>query len=206
MAVAVVVDEGTAIAPGFSGAGDAGFVAHVRECSVAVVVIKDVLSVVGDIEIFPTVVVVIADANALAPAGVGKSGLLRDIGESAVVIVVIEMARGRFSRSGRVKAGAVDDENVGPAVVVVVEDGDTRSGGFDDVFLGVHAAEDYGIGKACLFRDVGEMGERFGSVFGELACAEENQKRREQNKRDPRRLETEERTMSRTGNHELLAY
>jgi hypothetical protein len=50
------------------------------------------------------------------------------------------------------------------------------------------------------------MGERLGSAVGELASAEENGKRREQNERDPRGFETKERTMSRTGNYELLAY
>ena len=206
MAVAVVVDEGAAIAPGFSGARDTCLFAYVGECSVAVVVIEDVLSVVGDVEIFPPVVVVIADADALAPAGVGEAGFLRDVGESAVVIVVVKMARGRFCGRGRVEACPVDNENVRPAVVVVIEDGDARSGGFDDVFLAVHAAENYGIGKARFFCDVGEMGEGFGCTFGELACAEENGKRREHNKRDPEGFETGERTMSRTGNHELLAY
>ncbi len=32
--------------------------------------------------------------------------------------------------------GAVDEEDVGPAVTVVVEDGDAGAGGFDDVTLG----------------------------------------------------------------------
>src|SRR5580704_14801701 len=96
MAVAVVVDERTTIAPGFAGSRDAGFFAYIGEGSVAVVVIEDVLSVVGDVEIFPAVVVVIADANALAPACVSEARFFCDIGESAVVIVVIEMARWRF--------------------------------------------------------------------------------------------------------------
>jgi|SRR5580658_85799 hypothetical protein len=206
MAVAVVIDESAAVAPGFSGACDARLFAYVGECSVAVVVIEDVFSVVGDVEIFPAVVVVIPDANALAPAGVSETGFLRNVGEGAVVIVVVQMAGGCLCGKRRVEACPVDDENIWPPIVVVIEDGDTRSRGFNDVFLRVHAAENYGGGKACFFRDVGEMGERFGSAFGELACAEENGKRQKQNKRDPEGFETEERTMSRTGNHELLAY
>jgi len=101
------------------------------------------------------------------------------------------MARRRFCGRRRIKACAVDDENVRPAIVVVVENGDARSGGFNDVFLGVHAAEDHRVGEACFFRDVGEMCERFESAFGELACGEENGKRREQNKRDPGGFEAE---------------
>ena len=84
--------------------------------------IQNVFSVVGDVEIFPAVVVVVADANALAPTGVGEAGFFRDVGEGAVVIVVVEMACGQFSRGGRIEACAVNDEDVGPAVVIIVKD------------------------------------------------------------------------------------
>ena len=164
MAVAVVIDEGAASAPGFAGAGDAGFFADVGERAVAVVVVEDVFSVVGDVEIFAAVVVVVADADALAPAGVQQAGFLGDVGERAVVIVVVEMVRWRASfcaRDGVIELRAVDDENVGPAVVVVVEDGDAGAGGFDDVFFGGDAAKGVGHCEAGFFGDVGEVGERF---------------------------------------------
>ena len=70
MAVAIVVDEGAAVAPGFSRAANAGFFADIGEGAVAVVVIEDVFAVVCAVEIFVAVVVVIADADTLAPAGV----------------------------------------------------------------------------------------------------------------------------------------
>ncbi len=187
MAVAIVVDEGAAVAPGLAGARDAGFFAYVGEGAVAVVVIEHIFSVIGDVEIFAAVVVVIADADALAPAGVREAGLFCDIGERAVAIVVVEMAGRRFS-GGSIEACAVDDEDVRPAVVVVVEDGDARSRGFNDVFLGVHAAENHGVGETCFFGDVGEMSEGFGIAFWELACAEENRKRQKENKRNPGEL------------------
>ena len=41
MAVAIVIDEGAAGAPGFSGAGDAGLLADIGEGAVAVVVIQN---------------------------------------------------------------------------------------------------------------------------------------------------------------------
>src|SRR6202008_1928611 len=90
LSVAVVVDKSAAGAPGFAGAGDAGFFADVGKGSVSVVVIEDVFSVVGDVEVFEAGVVVNADANALAPAGVAEAGFLGDVGEGAVVVVVIE--------------------------------------------------------------------------------------------------------------------
>jgi len=168
-------------------------------------VIEHIFSVVSDVEIFPAIVVIVADADTLAPAGVSETGLFCDIGESAVVIIVIEMARGR-SCWGGIEACAVNDEDVRPAVVVVVEDGDARSRGFNDVFFGVYAAENDGICKACIFGDVGEMGEGLWIAIRKLVCAEENGKRQKKDKRNAGDFESLERTMSRTGNHELLAY
>src|SRR5579859_7222433 len=206
MAVAVVVYEGAAVAPGFAGACDAGFFADVGKCALAVVAIEDVFSVVGDVEIFPAVVVIVADADSLAPAGVGQAGFVRDIGESTVVIVMVEMAGREIARGRSIESGAVHDEDVRPAVVVVIEDGDAGSSGFNDVFFGVHAAKDFRGREACFFGDIGEMSDGFGNVLWELASVEEQRKRREQSKKNPGAMETETRTMGLTGNHELLAY
>src|SRR5580700_12077264 len=101
------------------------------------------------------------------------------------------MACWNFSGGRRAEAGAVDDEDVGPAVVVVVEDGDAGSGGFNDVFFGVHAAENHGIGETCFFGYVDEMCERFGIAFWELCGAEEKRKRQKKSKRNPREFEME---------------
>ena len=50
------------------------------------------------------VVVVVADGDALAPAGAAQPGLVRDVSEGAVVIVAVE-AVGSFGRRA-VEAGA----------------------------------------------------------------------------------------------------
>ena len=89
MAVAVVVKEGTAVPPGFAGTGDASSFAYIAEGAVAIVVIEDVFPVVGDVKILEAVVVVVADADALAPTSVSKAGLSRNVGKSAVLIVVV---------------------------------------------------------------------------------------------------------------------
>ena len=157
-AVAIVIDEGTASAPGFAGAGDSGFVADFGEdtfrgCD------RGGFAVVGDVKIFPAVVVVIAHADALAPPGGGESGFDGDIREGAVMIVAVEMTGGGFALGSAFESGAIDEEDVGPAVVVVVEDGDASAGGFEDVFFGVDAAE-YGFGgQAGLLGYVGEVGD-----------------------------------------------
>src|SRR5271165_124972 len=145
MAVAVVIDEGAAVAPGFAGACNAGFFADVGEGAVTIVMVKDVFAVIGDEEVVVAVVVVIADADALPPAGMGEAGFLRDVGKGAVVIVVVQVVGGGCAGGEAVERCAVDEEDVGPAVVVVVEDGHTGTGGLDDVFFGGGAAEgDFG--------------------------------------------------------------
>ena len=63
------------------------FCADIGERSVAVVVIQNVFAEVGDEQIIPAVVVVVADADALAPSGVRDAGFQRHVGESAVAIV-----------------------------------------------------------------------------------------------------------------------
>ena len=87
-AVAVIVDEGATRTPFLAGAGGSGLRRDLFKGSVALVVIKAVMAVSGDIEIVVAVVVVVADANALPPARVRKSGLDGDIGEGSVVIVM----------------------------------------------------------------------------------------------------------------------
>ncbi len=77
LAVAVVVDEGAAGAPLLAGAGDAGLLGDLAEGAVALVVEEAVFAVGGDVEVVEAVVVVVADAGALAPAGGGEAGLAR---------------------------------------------------------------------------------------------------------------------------------
>src|SRR5580692_9363885 len=161
MAVAVVVDERAAVAPSFSRACDPSFFADVGEGAVAIVVVQDIFSVVGDVEIFEAVVIVVADTHALSPTGVQKAGFLGDVGKGAVVIVVVEVAGLLVGAGKRIESGAIDDENVGPAVIVIIKNRDTGAGGFDDVLFCVFAAEDYWGGEAGFSRDVGEVRDWF---------------------------------------------
>ena len=92
MPVAVIVDESATCAPRFARSSYAGFLSHFGEDSV-IVVVETILSVIGDVEIFPSVVVVVADADTLPPSGSGKTCLHGYIGESSVVVVAIETIR-----------------------------------------------------------------------------------------------------------------
>src|SRR5580700_4483483 len=104
--VAIIVDKCAAGAPSFSRACDSGFFRHFRK-NAALIVIQAVLAIVGDVDIFPAVVVVIPDADPLAPASCSQSGLRGHVGESSVVIVTIEMITRCWSGGGRSKPGSV---------------------------------------------------------------------------------------------------
>ena len=54
---------------------------------------------------------------------------------------------------------AVHDENIRPAVVIIVKVGHACSGCFDNVFLGVHSAEYVCRVQAGFFRDIHEIRE-----------------------------------------------
>ena len=61
-----------------------------------VIMVKTVLAVIGDEQIFPSVVVIVSDANSLSPPRRDESGLLRHVRESSIVVVVIQMVCGRL--------------------------------------------------------------------------------------------------------------
>ena len=91
------------------------------------------LSPGGDEQVDAPVVVDVARADALAPVVVRDPAFCGDVLEPQAAEVVIEEVRRRRVRCGR--TGPVDEEQVGKAVVVVVEDGDAGAGVLDDVHL-----------------------------------------------------------------------
>ena len=98
---------------------------HITECTVPVVVVEDVLAIVGDKEVEIAVVVVVADADSLSPAMPDQPSLLGDVGKGSVSIVLIEVV-GRLQALGKIfYSPAIDDEDVEPAIVVVVEESDS---------------------------------------------------------------------------------
>src|SRR6185369_8140428 len=164
-AVAIVIDEGASCPPGLPASGNTGRLPHFRE-DPTLIVIKPVLSVVRDVEVFPSIVVVVADADTLAPAVRGQPGLGGHIGKSSVVLVAIQMIGGRRSCRKSFKRGAVYQENIGPAIVVVIENRRAGSGGLDDVLLSVFPAENLGHGQPGFFCRVHEIGD--GRAFSAL--------------------------------------
>jgi hypothetical protein len=74
------------------------------------------------------------------------------------VIVAIKMIARRLA-SGEccVNLRAVHNEDVGPAVIVVIENRDTRARGLDDELLGGHAAKNILHGEAGFLGDIREV-------------------------------------------------
>ena len=139
--VAVVVDESAACVPALAVSSHAGFFANVGEGAVPVVVVENIFSEVGDEEIVEPVVVVVADAHALPPAGMNQTGFGGDVGEGAVTIILEKMRKGFLSGGKAFEAPAVHEKNIQPAVVVVIVESDSTASGFEEIFIFVFATE-----------------------------------------------------------------
>src|ERR1700724_2595894 len=66
-----------------------------------------------------------------------------------------------FARRESLQLRAVDDENVRPPVVVIVENRNAGTSRLNNVFFGRNAPKRIGHGQASSFRDVREVGKRF---------------------------------------------
>jgi hypothetical protein len=101
-----------------------------------IVVVKAVLPEVGDVNVGPPIVVVVSDGNAESPPIVGDPGLLGDVCEGAVVVVVEQGCMRRRSFSIQSGFGAsVNEIDIQPAVIVVVQQSYTGADRFQNVSL-----------------------------------------------------------------------
>jgi hypothetical protein len=82
------------------------------------------------------------------------------------VIVAIEVIARRGTGRQSVKSCSIDQKNVGPAVVIVIEDRDAGAGSLDDVFLCFDAAEDVLHGESGFLGNIGEVGDGLGGSGG----------------------------------------
>src|SRR5208282_2656945 len=90
-----------------------------------------ILTEVSDEKILEAVVVIVADANTNGPAGIEQSGFLGDVGERTIAIVLVKTIAG--SGGDAFQAAATEDEDVHPAIVVVIEEGATAAHDFRNV-------------------------------------------------------------------------
>ena len=137
---------------------EARLLADVGEGAVAVVVIENRPAVGGDEEVGKAVVVVVADGHAHAEGPAGDAGLLGDVGERAVAIVLVERVADRLLGLVEIARAAVDQVDVHPAVVVVVEEGAARSHGLRQVVFGRCGVVVDPANAAGLRRDLFEQG------------------------------------------------
>ena len=161
VAVFVVVEEGAAgvvaSQAGFGAGGDAGFSGHINEFAVAEVLPEGTVAPVGDEEIVEAVIVEIANAAAATPPGASDAGFAGDVGKSAVAIVFVETADGAGRGDDLIfETGAVGEEDVEPAVVVVIDESGAATGGFEKVFIALFAAVDGFGAEAGFAGDVDE--------------------------------------------------
>ncbi len=168
--VTVVVDERATGPPSRRAGREARGARDVLERAVPAIVIQHVLSVVGHREVDEAVVVVVAGTDARRPPHGVQPGSGGDVREGAVAVVVIEVrprrAPGRVGlhlSCALLQADTAQHERVGPAVVVVVDEGDACAVGLDDEPLAIHAAIDRRRVKP---RAIGNVDERDGPCAG----------------------------------------
>ncbi len=153
--VAVVIEKSAAGAPANFIVVKACLFRDVGEGAVAVVAKQDVVTPEGAEEIIPAVIVVVTDANACLPPSAPDAGFFRNVGECAITIVLVKMCGGSLPLGPFLaEECAVREVYIEPAVMIVIEEGDSGALGFNDVFLGVGIAPDVGSGEAGFVGDV----------------------------------------------------
>src|SRR6185503_12981313 len=121
--------------PAVACVGDPRAIGHVLKGTVAAVAIQAVPAPVSDEQIVVAVVLVVADAGALAPPARGQTRARGHVLERAAALVPVEMIDGRTCGRESFERRSVDEEQVEPAVVVVVDRGDAGAGRLEEVLV-----------------------------------------------------------------------
>src|SRR2546430_15719645 len=122
MAIAVVIHPSAARTVSRGALRQACFLGSVRKRTIAVIAVENIVSVVGDEQIVVTVVVIVADRNCRRPAGAHESSFRGYVSECAVAIVLVQAIGSIRRRTAEPRAA--EDEQVHPAVIIVVDEGD----------------------------------------------------------------------------------
>ena len=158
MTITIIVDKGAARAPsGFAAVAQACELRHVSECSIPIILIKNILAIIGNKDIFKAIVIVVRDGDCARPSTAHQARLLRNIAERAVSIIFIQPIR--RARDGLAGARTAEHQNIQPAIIVIVEKGNSTADRLEDIFLLVNASIDGGGSKAGAGRHVGKMGQ-----------------------------------------------
>ena len=178
-AVAVIVEKRAPSAPARAHRVDAGAPGRLFESAVATIAEQAVLSPEGHEQVLVAVVVVVTRTGRLAPPAQRHPCFVRDIFEGTVATVAVEMARRLLAFRKALERGTIDDEQVQPAVVVVVEGGGAGAGSFEEIAVGLSTAVRGHRSETRARRNLGECEiERIGEALTASGINEIDSKRR----------------------------
>jgi hypothetical protein len=120
--------------------------------AVAQAVIEGAATETSNEEVQFTVVVVIGDGDAHAPAAPRQASFRGDVLEGAVGLLMIESNERVPAGTDALDGGTVDEDNVEPPIVVAVEEAGTATGGVDNIMS--FWSGDMCCGDADFFGDV----------------------------------------------------
>src|SRR5882724_10207867 len=106
------------------------------------------LTIVGDEEIFKSVVIEVADARTLSPTELRQSSFFGHSRKGAVPVVSIELITGLPAFWKAFESAGRDEENIRITVIVVIDEGDSVTQGLENVFFELVAAAVEGIFEA----------------------------------------------------------
>src|SRR5215472_10515728 len=133
ISVVVVVEPDGARGP--AGSRYAGLFCYIRKGAVAVVSVQNAALILGHVQIGKAIAVEIAYSDTHSIAAAGYPSLFRYISERAIAVVLVEsVAKGRLWIV-EVALAAIDQVDVHPAIVVVIQKRAARSGSFRQVVV-----------------------------------------------------------------------
>src|SRR6266853_5892496 len=106
-------------------AGNASFVGDVGKCSISIVAIQNISTILSHKKIGEAVVVEISPYATEPVSGSWHAGLFSDVGECAVMIVAIECIPD--GNTSIVEIASIDEINILPAVPIEISDADSRA-------------------------------------------------------------------------------
>src|SRR5438128_2660430 len=133
----------------------AGLFSHIGKRTVAVVAIENILAPVGDEQVIVAVIVVIANAHRGHPAGALQSRLFRNVRKRAVTIVLVQAVSATLGWAFETRAAKQED--IDPAVIVVIDERGASTYGLENVLFSIHAAVNYWRHQSGLLGDIHEM-------------------------------------------------
>src|SRR5258708_17416634 len=138
--IAVVVEETASRTPSRLLVPKTGGLGHVGKRSISVVAIETILPKIRAEDVLESVIVVVADTDSGGPSHRLQPGLFRHIGKSTVAIVLVKAIG--CARRISVQASTRQQENIHPAVVVVVDESTATASSLQNIFLTLDTAVD----------------------------------------------------------------